>query len=117
MSCYVVNTGFMAEIENPISRNEWSKYNDKFYEDDIGINLNYEGTIVYSTDTEENLGDYGLKIANTNINSIKKFVENAKKYGLIIKEDTIRTYSCIWYNGADSDMSLLTLEEYNNEKN
>lgn len=115
MSGYVVNTGFMAEIQNPVPENEWSKYNDKFYDDDADININYEGTIIYSTDTEEDVSDYGLKFGN--YNNVQQFVENAKKYGLIIKEDTIRTYSCIWYNGADSDMSLLTLKEFNNEKN
>jgi hypothetical protein len=39
-------------------------------------------------------------------------VKECAKMELDIDPTTIRSYSCYWYNGVDSDMNMLSAEKY-----
>lgn len=38
--------------------------------------------------------------------------EDLKQFDIWIEEDEARTYRELWYNGSDSDMSMMTREKF-----
>ena len=109
MSENVASSGFFAVLKNPIDKNNLSKQKEILYDKDSNLSINNEGTLVFS----DNRGkEYGLNIGSIEDQDTMPFINECNKHNLEIDEKTIRPYNCIWYNGCDSDMYYLTLEEY-----
>lgn len=118
MSENVRTTGFFAILKNPVSQDkEKEELSDKLY-DSSNLRINYEGTMVYSIETEDDCC-YGLFISKDKTDISKKdisnFISECESNDLVISHKNISNYTCIWYNGVDSDMAMLTLEEYKNK--
>lgn len=113
MSTYVMSFGVFMKITNgPVDYEELS---EKLYEAGSIWNLNYDGTLVFSDEGGEDI--YGILFASTN--SVKaEDIELLNKLGIEVDATNVKPYVCVWYNGADSDMSMFTLEEFEkqNEK-
>lgn len=110
MSEDVTSRGFFGVLVNPISdQEERDNIIEILYDSDVNLGLNYEGTLVFS---ENYTNGYGLTfwtLDNADKESFKKLcLENY----LEVDPTTITPYICTWYNGSDSDMSLLTAKEY-----
>jgi hypothetical protein len=113
MSENVRSYGFMAVLEVPVDH---ADFHDKAWYDKSPLCVNYEGTLVYidfnrmkSHHERENI--YGLFIGDERLDA-SLFVSECRKYGLSVDQSSRRQYNCIWYNGSDSDMSLLTKKEF-----
>jgi hypothetical protein len=109
--------GFIAVLKEPVHENDRDEICDKLFRNNSTLDLNIEGTLVYcdfnrtrSLRERENI--YGLFIGTVNDMDAGLFFMNCRRAGLNIDVATIKPYNCIWYNGADSDMSMLTKNEF-----
>jgi hypothetical protein len=110
MSDNVMSSGFMAVLQTPFSEEDREEKDEWLYEQQSNLHINYEGTMVFSDNRSDG---YGLTIHTDSAKAIDTgFVQDCDKLGLEIDSSTIRGYSCYWYNGSDSDMGMLTLEQY-----
>lgn len=117
MSDNVYSRGILVPLKNKITNDERNQVIDFCYENDINININYEGTIIFS-DIEKNNDFYYFKIENKNspifeYDVIKEFKEILLKFPFIeISPSLARLYSSVWFNGGDSPMSEVKLDEF-----
>lgn len=112
MSENVMSTGFMAQLEKPIGNHkteEWDEISERLYNNESSLSINYEGTLIYSDYGGE---EYGITFYDGSISSPDEFINECAKEGFDVITDTIKSYSCLWYNGVDSDMSMMKLENY-----
>lgn len=110
MSENVYSTGFFAILSLPMNDEDSEILNEKLYDNGSNLRINYEGTLVYSNHTG---CMYGLNIeGDKNNNNKKDFIKECAVLNLNIDKKSIKSYNCIWYNGVDSDMAMLELEEY-----
>jgi len=115
MSSNKTNSGFFAQLKNPIIDSERrEELNEDWYDREVNLSINYEGTLVYSAD---DAGDeYGLTFTDKGDDQVMsgrgKFLEDLKKEGIEILPERVRGYVCTWYNGSDSDMDMMTLETF-----
>jgi hypothetical protein len=110
MSDNVMSSGFMAVLQTPFTEENREEKDEWLYEQQSNLRINYEGTMVFSDNRSDG---YGLSIHTNSAQAIDQgFVQDCNKLGLTIDPNTIRGYSCYWYNGSDSDMNMLTLEKY-----
>ena len=110
MSEDVTSQGFFGVLVNPVlDQGERDNIIEILYDSDVGLGLNYEGTLVFS----ENYTDgYGLTFGAFDNDGRESFKKLCLENYLEVDSDTITPYICTWYNGSDSDMSLLTAKEY-----
>jgi hypothetical protein len=106
--------GFIAVMKEPIE--DISEISDKLWQEKSPVQVNYEGTLAYidfnlKKSYSERSDFYGLFIGNEQMDPAELTIE-AAKHGLDIDESTIKPYTCIWYNGTDSDMATLEKEEF-----
>ncbi len=118
MSEDIRSYGYMAALAQSISEDQLEDLQEKWCEDKVQFRINYEGTLVYqdmsigkSLSEREHI--YGLTLGkDTILGSTEDFIAQTVALGLAVIADTVQPYNCIWYNGSDSDMSLLSLEEF-----
>lgn len=116
MSEDVNSRGIMFALKEKISSERREEIEEDLWKtQDYGgfcIGINYEGTIIYFDDRADT--HYGLIFGSFKANGsdVKKLEEACEKYGLELDWDYSKTYVCNWYNGGDSDMDLLELEEF-----
>jgi hypothetical protein len=112
MSENVLSYGFMSVLATPVgnsSTDEWQKFQESLEE--TGLSLNYEGTILFS----QKNAPRSAGIILTNHDLYQKFQQECQKAGVAVLETSTQFYVCRWYNGSDSDMSDLLLEEFCDE--
>jgi hypothetical protein len=114
MSDNVRSYGFIAVLKKPFDDIE--EINEKLWREESQVQVNYEGTLAYidfslRKSCAERSDFYGLFIGNEQRDPAELTIE-AAEHGLDIDESTIKPYTCIWYNGTDSDMSTLEKEEF-----
>lgn len=105
--------GLMAILVHQIDDTE--EFGEMLREQNSLLQVNYEGTLVYFDETMDVLDDrrdiYGLWFGNPKTN-LEKFTSQLKQFNLEIDSNSIEPFHCIWYNGSDSDMDMLTLAEF-----
>lgn len=111
MSETVRDYGFIAKLKNPVEDAE--RLAEKLLDADSNLAINYAGNIViinYNTDQDI----YGLTIGGTSFTQAMKdqLIAEAEKYGLVVDVASITTFDCVWYNGCDNPVSLLTPEDF-----
>ena len=113
MSENVKSQGFMAEIVGgPV---DYEEVSEKLY-DNSTLRINYDGTLIYSDETEDKYDTYGMTFLNTRKEDKQIFLSECLENNISIDVSSIKSYVCIWYNGVDSDMSTMTLEKFKGEK-
>lgn len=110
MSDNVMSRGMMAPLVKSLTEEEREELEELLYDNKSGLSINYEGTIVYSDDRGSAEDAYGLIFEVTD--SRGEFLAELKRQNLEIDETKMLPYQCYWYNGSDSDMGLLELEDY-----
>lgn len=110
MSRNVYSRGYMFPLMRPVA--DVDELSELLWEKESTLHLNYEGTLVY-TDSDEEDG-YGLTISKLDVEKedFKALKQEAREFGLDIMTSMAQPYTCHWYNGTDSYMAMLSLEEY-----
>lgn len=114
MSETVRSFGLMAVLSKPVSKADYEDQSDALYDKDQQLHLNYEGTLIYSDLKTCNTDIYGITFGGSKVDDsdFMAFIEKCRTAGYEVDIGTIRSYSCIWYNWADSDMSMLTKDKF-----
>lgn len=111
MSENVGSSDMMVPLTTKMSEEEREEISEALW--DSGNNLvqiNYEGTIAYTNHKSDGYGiTFGVTADANDLGYIRTIMDH---YGFGIVEEQARPYSCYWYNGSDSDMDMLTLEEF-----
>ncbi len=108
MSEIVLSEGFMVPLAEPVK--DYEEYSEWLYENSP-LRLNYEGTLIYSGNQSD---PYGMFFMDAEYSTDEFFAE-IDKLGLDYLPSEVRRYICIWYNGVDSNMDMLTLKEFMND--
>lgn len=108
MSENVTSTGFFGKLITPIDRDDSLEAIDELF-DTYGFSINYEGTLVFSDEPQYNPGIF---FGSANKDAISEFVSDCHIAGFPVIPESVRSYTCTWYNGADSNMSELEVEEF-----
>ena len=109
MSETVFSSGCMVPLAECVGNHstvEWEELAERL--DEKGLSINYEGTLIFNDNRREEI--YGLTFPDSDASV--DLIASAKELGIEIVEDQISPYACVWYNGADSDMSDLTLTNF-----
>lgn len=111
MSENVMSTGIMVPLNRKLSKEELSEYSEELYDRGSIVRFNYEGTLAY---TDEGGEEYGLFFGKMTTLKGQEF-DDLNEFGLSVDMSKAKPYRCYWYNGVDSDMDMITLEEFINE--
>jgi len=119
MSENVGSNGIMIPLTKKLSDDECEDVMENLWERGGSIvSINYEGTLAYTDNQSDGYGiSFGVLYDDDDIDIIINMLDS---YGIGFDITKARPYSCYWYNGADSDMDMLTLEEFylkTNQKN
>ena len=107
--------GYIAILETPLSEDEREVMDEKFYEDDSNLGTTYDGhCIYYDFNIDGDYDDIYFCEVGTSEADLSKFEDELTKYQLIIKPNTVKPFNCIYYNGADNPISMLTAEQVMN---
>lgn len=109
MSENVIIFGVMAPLTEPVGdykTKTWSELSDLF--DTYGLYLNYEGTLIYTVEHEDAHG--GIYFSKREFKD--NFIKLVKDYEISVILEQIQFYTTLWYNGADSYMSEITIKEF-----
>jgi hypothetical protein len=114
MSENVMSTGHMVPLSRKITREEMQEWEELLWDQDSPVRFNYEGTLAYTDFHTED--EYGLHFeGETSTLSAAPLGSSfvvLKQFGLSIVKEQGRYYRALWYNGGDSDMSMMTLEKF-----
>jgi hypothetical protein len=108
MSRNVTSAGLMAPLSRKLTEEELDKWNELLYDQGSSIRINYEGTLAY---TAEDSSEYGITFGLTDTHSKTPFYD-LLQFDIEAHMDRVRPYKCHWYNGGDSDMDMLELDEF-----
>lgn len=104
MSENVTSVGVMVPLITPITDElELEELGEKWYDEGSGVQINYQGTLLYTSETGD---EYGIHFGAPGA------VDQPDEWPLPVHRGMARPYRCNWYNGTDSDMSMLTLEQF-----
>lgn len=108
MSENVMSTGVMVPISRQLTRAERQELEEVLWDQNSDVRFNYEGTLAY---TDVGGDEYGIYFGEMPTNDLSAF-EVLWNFGLTIVPTKARPYRCYWYNGSDSDMSMMTIEKF-----
>ncbi len=108
MSSNVMSYGIMAPLNRKLTKEEREEWQEILWEQDSSVHLSYYNDMAY---TEEHGDEYGISFGEMCPVTIEDF-NDLKQFGIWIEEDKARSYRCLWYNGADSDMNMMTREKF-----
>lgn len=120
MSDTVLSKGFLAAIVKPQDWNtdKWNDLYDRLYNHHEGLSVNQNGIVECDFNRVKNQDErtdiFCLHVGNGNKvagETVEDFLQLLKDVGVEVKPETIKPYTCIWYNGADSPTWDITEEE------
>lgn len=116
MSSTVRQHGFVAVLARPIPEDQREELTEKLYNAKSKLDINYEGTLVYfdanrheSWEVREDV--YGLFFGH-DVSHREQMEAELLAHNLMIDGHTMRPYNCIYYNGSDSPLDLLSKEDF-----
>lgn len=117
MSRDVYSRGLMAPIINPALDPEALEIiQELIFEENGRLQINYEGTLAYISEDEEDA--YGLTLGSPSDEfSPEELGVAGIAFGIQVALDQCLPFSCGWYNGGDSPLDMLTLEEFKEKLN
>ncbi len=108
MSENVASAGIMLPLNRKLSEEEREEWTELLWDQGSSVHINYEGTLAY---TDEGGQEYGISFGDMGNYSTEPF-KDLEQFGLSVLPNEARPYTCYWYNGSDSDMDMLTLEDF-----
>ena len=118
MSSTVRSYGYIAAMVFSVGEDKIEELHESLYDANNGLEINYDGTLLFvdlnqTKPMSEREDIYGLSIGDSTIElTPEQFVNMAKDANLPVFESTVQPYNCIWYNGSDNPVSLLSKEEF-----
>lgn len=109
MSRDVFSVGYMAPLNRKLTNREVSEWEEILYDRNSNVHFNYEGTLAYTAVEQD---AYGIWFDNE-ISREEHSFSDLIQFGIYVDEYHVRAYRCMWYNGGDSPMSMMTLEDFN----
>lgn len=115
MSENVASAGLMAPLSRKLTEEEREEWTELLYEQGSIVHINYEGTLAY---TDEGGSEYGISfgVSNTYSNEPFNYLYSLwrlhSQFDVTVELDKARPYTCQWYNGADSYMDMMKLDEF-----
>ena len=108
--------GYIAVLENPFTKEQRDDLIEEFWEKGIDskIGLTYDGGCVYydfGQDTDERdvycteVGKYPHE------DKLLDVLELWNKFNFSVDSNTIKPFNCIYYNGGDNPIDMLTAEQ------
>lgn len=110
MSEDVMSRGLMAPIINPIPQDVLEDLTEQMCEDGSPLHISYDGTLAWIEASESD--PYGITFGEVSDFSPEELGLAALVYGVNVALDQARLFSCLWYNGTDSDMSMLSVRKF-----
>lgn len=114
MSENVMSSGHMVPLSRKITREEREEWQELLWDQDSHVSFNYEGTLAYTDFRCED--EYGIHFegdtSTLSATPIGLSFDVLKQFGLSIVKEQARSYRCLWYNGADSDMDMMKLDRF-----
>lgn len=108
MSNNVMSVGVMAPLNTTITKKQREEWQEILWEQNSPVHLSYYNDMAY---TEEHGDEYGISFGEMRAVTLEGF-EDLKQFGIWIEEDKARSYRCLWYNGADSHMDMMTRNKF-----
>lgn len=111
MSENVTSFGVMVPLVKPVGDYRTENH-ESFSEwlDEIGLQLNYEGTLLFS---EQRDRDGGCGIFFSETKHRDRLIKLCNENDIHIINSQIQFFVSNWYNGANSHQSEMTLEKFN----
>lgn len=109
MSENVHSTGTMVPLSRHLTREEREDWGEILYDQGSKVCFNYDGTIAYTDHRDQD--EYGIYFGDMHDTNLEEF-KDLDQFGIGVLEHQARPYRCFWYNGADSDMGTITLDEF-----
>lgn len=117
MSATVRQHGFIAVLLRPIEDEEArEELSEKLHDAGSKLGISYDGSLVFydanrQEDYEVRENIYGLFFGH-DVSLRAKMEAELLTHNLMIDGRTMRPYNCIYWNGSDSPLSLLTKEQF-----
>lgn len=99
--------GMMARLKTPL---KYSEVSEDFCDRKDGLEINYEGTLVYLSTFDEPAYNFSIQVGlPIPAIELEKICESA---GYPVFNDSVRPFFVNWYDSSDSPLSVLTLEQF-----
>ena len=112
MSTNQIVSGWIAELRVALPKENVEEVSERLYKEGIGLGLNYEGTLLFMTEDQQELTEAVGITLHGNIPTLHQFLSEAEVEGLGVDANTAYRFTEIWYDGGDDYRSTLTLEGY-----
>lgn len=109
MSDNQVSVGLVAPLNTPISKDKYDEVSQFLESADLFIN--YDGTLIFMQ--VKKMASYNFDMQIGRPENPDTFAAICKVAGYPIQSHNCESYVAHWYDGSDSPMSTLTLENYN----
>lgn len=118
MSTTVISQGFIAVLSNRIIKDLIEDVSEELHDYSKGLDINYDGTLLvfdsYATKSyseREFNGDLFI-IGELDDSKRDSFIAIASAAGFDVDPETVKPYTCVWYNSSDSPVNMLTKEGF-----
>lgn len=108
MSTDVMSRGIIIPLRSKIK--DPSEFNEKLWEADSLLRVNYEGSFIYSDEGGRGNDAYGLFFDRPNPTGA--MMNEIRTLGLSVVTAQARSYACLWYNGADNPVDDMTKAQF-----
>ena len=108
MSKDVMSVGVMVPLNRKLTKEEREEWEEILWDQGSSVHLSYHCDMAY---TEKGGEAYGISFGKALTYDAFDFGD-LKQFDIWIEEDKARSYRCLWYNGADSDMNMMTRDEF-----
>ena len=109
MSSNVMSAGVMVPLSRNLDYDERFEITEELYEQGSNVSINYEGTLAY---TDVGADEYGITFGAMPRYEGETAFQDLVQFGLFVDGSKARPYKCLWYNGSDSDMDMMTLQDF-----
>jgi hypothetical protein len=101
---------------SPIAEERREEQNEELWKEKSDIRIGYSGELLYvdfnqNKPYHEREDIYGLTVGDRGHDD-QSFIDEAINRGLDIDGNTIKPYNCVWYNGSDNPVDMLTKAEF-----
>lgn len=103
--------GLIAVMEVPLNDEDREDLEEFFFEKSK-LSLTYDGKSIYLDFNEDEEDFYITQVGFPDLTeNTKVFLAELSKFNIKVKEETIKPFITIWYNGSDCPLNLLTGDE------
>lgn len=114
MSSQRVTYGLVAVLKTALNNEKREDLYDIL--SDAGLQISYDGKLVFMHAFNGDPWDAEFVCGKKQFGSKKKFKKLCTEHDLEIDSETIDVFYANWYDGCDSPMAMMTIEEFLGEE-